>query len=253
MIVSLFGMARWSIASQSFWVDARQVGVFTIQAAFPLGGYERLFQELPELQLELSRTLGIPPARNPIHIYLFADEQQYKQYTQRHFPKVPYRPALFIWESGAPGVYTYRKADLDVDLRHECTHALLHSVLPVVPLWLDEGLAKYFEVPAGERAFAHPYFNDLKWKWSLRLGMVRSIQSLEERESLAELDAADYRYSWAWVHFMLHGPEPARAELVNYLACYQQSVPAGKLSTRLDQAVPYPTEQMIRHFKRWRR
>jgi hypothetical protein len=140
-----------------------------------------------------------------------------------------------------------------VDLRHECTHALLHSVLPVVPLWLDEGLAKYFEVPASERAFGHPYFNDLKWKWSLRLGMVRSIQSLEERDTLAELDAADYRYSWAWVHFMLHGPAPARAELVNYLACYQQSVPAGNLSTRLAQAVPNPTEQMIRHFKHWRR
>jgi hypothetical protein len=253
MIVLPFGVARWTVAAESFWIDARQVGVFTIQAAFPLAGYERLFQELPELQLELSRTLGVPPARNPIHVYLFADERQYKQYTERHFPKVPYRAALFIWEGGAPGVYTFRKADLEVDLRHECTHALLHSVLPVVPLWLDEGLAKYFEVPASERAFGHPYFNDLKWKWSLRLGMVRSIQSLEERETLAELDAADYRYSWAWVHFMLHGPEPARGELVNYLACYQQSVPAGKLSTRLAQAVPNPTEKMIMHFKRWRR
>jgi hypothetical protein len=253
MFASLLCLPPTSIAAESFWLDARQVGVFTIQAAFPLAGYEQLFQELPQLQVELSRTLGIPPARNPIHVYLFSNEHEYKQYTARYFPKVPYRPALFIWESGAPGIYTYRKADLDVDLRHECTHALLHSVVPVVPLWLDEGLAKYFEVPASERAFGHPYFNDLKWKWSLRLGMVRSIQSLEERESLAQLDAADYRYSWAWVHFMLHGPAPARAQLVNYLACYQQSVPAGNLSARLAQAVPNPTQQMIRHFKRWHR
>ena len=253
LAASLACVARCAVVAEPFWVDARQVGVFTIQAAFPLAEYEPLFQELPELQVELSRTLRIPPARNPIHVYLFASEEQYRQYTQRIFPKVPYRPALFIWEGGAPGVYTYRKADLDVDLRHECTHALLHSVLPVVPLWLDEGLAKYFEVPASERAFGHPYFNDLKWKWSLRLGMVRSIQSLEERESLAELDAADYRYSWAWVHFMLHGPEPVRAQLIDYLACYQQSVPAGTLSARLAQAAPNSTEQMIRHFKHWRR
>ena len=61
---------------------------------------------------------------------------------------MPYRPALFILEGGSPGVYTYRKPDLDIDVRHECTHALLHSALPVVPLWLDEGIAKYFEVPA---------------------------------------------------------------------------------------------------------
>jgi hypothetical protein len=252
MAALLAGRASCAPAAEQFWVDTRQVGVFTIQAAFPLAEYEHLFQELPELQLELSRTLGIPPARSPIYVYLFSNAEQYKKYTQRHFPKVPFRPALFIWEGGAPGVYTYRKVDLDVDLRHECTHALLHSVLPVVPLWLDEGLAKYFEVPASQRAFHHPYFNDLKWKWSLRLGMVRTIQSLEERQSLAELDAADYRYSWAWVHFMLHGPEPARAQLVNHLACYQQSVPAGKLSVRLAEALPNPTQRMIQHFKHWR-
>jgi hypothetical protein len=66
------------------------------------------------------------------------------------------------------------------------------------------------------------------------------------------MDAADYRYSWAWVHFMLHGPEPAHQVLVNYLACYQQSTPAGKLSARLAAEVPNPTEQMIQHFKNWR-
>jgi hypothetical protein len=248
--VSLAGVAHCQ-ADEPFWVDSRQVGVFTIQAAFPLSEYERLFQELPELQSELSHTLAVPPARNPIYVYLFASEEQYKTYVEHYFPKVPYRPALFIWEGGTPGVYTYRKADLDVDLRHECTHALLHSVLPAVPLWLDEGLAKYFEVPASQRASQHPYFNDLKWKWSVRLGMVRTVESLEERETLAELDSADYRYSWAWVHFMLHGPAPARAQLIDYLACYLQLAPPGKLSARLAQSVPNPTEQMISHFKHW--
>jgi hypothetical protein len=121
----------------------------------------------------------------------------------------------------------------------------------VVPLWLDEGIAKYFEVPAGKRAFDHPYFDDLKWKWSLRLGMVRSIDSLEQRDDLSQMDAADYRYSWAWVHFMLHGPEAAHQTLVRCLACYQQSTPPGKLSVRLAEAVPNPSEQMIQHFKHW--
>ena len=104
MAATLIFGARSPIAEAAYWVDARQVGVFTIQAAFPLAGYERLFEELPELQAELSRTLGIPPARSPIHVYLFASEEQYKQYTKQHFPKVPYRPALFIWEGGTPGV-----------------------------------------------------------------------------------------------------------------------------------------------------
>jgi len=235
------------------WVDTRQVGPFVFQATFSLAPYEGLFAELPELQRELTRTLGVPPAKIPIYVYLFSDEGEYRAYKDEHFPRVPYRPALFIMEGGSPGVYTFRKPDLDVDVRHECTHALLHSALPVVPLWLDEGLAKYFEVPAGKRAFDHPYFDDLKWKWSLRLGMVRTIESLEQREELTEMDAADYRHSWAWVHFMLHGPAPAHRALVSYLASYQHYEPAGKLSVRVAEAVPNPTEQMIQHFKHWQK
>jgi hypothetical protein len=216
-----------------------------------LAAHERFFAELPELQRELTRTLGVAPAKTPIYVYLFADEDQYRAYKDQHFPRVPFRPALYILEGGSPGVYTYRKPDLEIDVRHECTHALLHSALPVAPLWLDEGLAKYFEVPANRRAFDHPYFDDLKWKWSLRLGMVRSIESLEEKNDLTEMDAADYRFAWAWVHFMLHGPEDAHRALVNYLTCYQQYEPPGKLSARLAEAVNHPTDQMIRHFKHW--
>jgi hypothetical protein len=238
---------------QPGWMDSRQIGPFIIQATFDLKPYEKLFAELPELQRELSRTLGVAAANGPIYVFLFDGPNQYRNFTQQHFPKVPYRSALFVLENGSPGVYTYRKADLDIDLRHECTHALLHQALPVVPLWLDEGIAKYFEVPAGQRAFDHPYFDDLKWKWSLRLGMVRSMESLEQRDDLSQMDGADYRYSWAWVHFMLHGPVAAHNTLVEYLASNQQSGSAGKLSTRLAESVPNPTEQMIQHFKHWQR
>ena len=35
---------------------------------------------------------------------------------------------------------------LEEDLRHEATHALLHVAVGDLPLWLDEGLAEYFEV-----------------------------------------------------------------------------------------------------------
>lgn len=235
------------------WTDARQVGAFSIQATFPLAKYDQLFAELPDLQREITRTLGVRPATSPIYVYIFADEKQYRAYTQKHFPHVPYRSALFVLENGLPGVYTYDKADLDIDLRHECTHALLHSSLPVVPLWLDEGIAKYFEVPADQRAFDHPYFTDPKWKWSLRLGMVRSIESLEQREQLCDMDATDYRYAWGWVHFMMHGPEAAHQALVHNIACYQQGSSPNKLSVELAAAVPNPSEKMIQHFKHWQR
>jgi hypothetical protein len=81
--------------------------------------------------------------------------------------------------------------------------------------------------------------------------MVRSIESLEQRNDLTEMDAADYRFSWAWVHFMLHGPEEAHRELVKCLASNEPYQPSVKLSARLATAVPNPTDQLIQHFKHW--
>jgi hypothetical protein len=232
------------------WIDTRSVGPFICQATFSLADCEPLLVELPELQRELTRTLGIRAPRQPIYIYLFADAPQHQTYIEQHFPLVPYRRALYIKEGEQAGVFAYRQPDLGVDLRHECTHALLHDALPVVPLWLDEGLAEYFEVPASRRAFDHPHFEALRW--NMRLGLVRTVESLEQRADLAEMGAFDYRYSWAWVHFMLHGPKAAHRTLVTYLASLQQGGSPGRFSEQLAAAVPNPTEKMIQHFKHWR-
>lgn len=232
------------------WVDTRQSGPFICQATFSLKEYEPLLAELQELQPELVRILGVTPTPEPVYIYLFSDAAAHRRFLNENYPNVPYRPALFVKEGGLAGVYAYKHDGLAVDLRHECTHALLHASLPMVPLWLDEGLAKYFEVPADERAFTHPYFGWLRWE--MRLGMVPTVSDLEQRRELSEMGASEYRYSWAWVHFMLHGPAPAHAELVRYLADIRRGEVAGNLSERLEHAAPNSTEKMVRHFKYWR-
>jgi hypothetical protein len=256
--------------AEQTWTDTRAIGPFLCQSTFPLHECDPILVELPELQRELTRTLGLPPAREPIGICLFADAAEHRAYLERHFGNVPYRRALFIKEGNRAEVYAYRHPELGVDIRHECTHALLHGVLPVVPLWLDEGLAEYFEVPPGQRAFDHPHYEALRW--NMRLGMVRSVEALETRNHLDEMGAFDYRYSWAWVHFMLHGPEEAHRTLVTYLAELQnrppsadeptiqqvtylknsRPAPPANLSARLADAIPSPTEKMIQHFKHWR-
>lgn len=238
-----------TLQAAEHWVDTRQSGPLICQATFPLKDYEPLLAELQELQPELVRTLGITPAAEPVYIYLFSDARSHRRYLEEHYPDVPYRQALFVKEGGLAGVYAYRHDALDVDLRHECTHALLHASLPLVPLWLDEGLAKYFEVPASKRAFGHPYFGWLRWE--MRLGMICTMSDLEQRRDLSEMGASEYRYSWAWVHFMLHGPEAAHTTLVRYLADIRRGEIAGNLSEQLELAVPNSTDRMVQHFKYW--
>ena len=226
-------------------------GPVVCRADFPLDGYEGLFQDLASVQNDLVRTLAVPPAAEPIELFLFQDKRTFATYMQKRFPNVPFRRALFVKGSGPGRVFVYRHDDLPVDVRHEGTHALLHAALPMVPLWLDEGLAEYFEVPPADRASGNPHLGTLKW--DMRLGKIPNIERLEAKRDLADMNATDYRHAWAWVHFMMHGPIEARDELVLFLGNIRVSTPPGKLSEHLERRLPGVEQRLVQHFKKWDR
>ena len=235
----------------STWADHRGHGPFQFHATFPLDSMEPVFRDLSSLEQELQRTLAVPPARRTVDVFLFDNEQSYRQTVTELYPRVPYRRALFVQRSGQGSVYAFWQPELAIDLRHECTHALLHANLPMVPLWLDEGLAEYFEMPERERAFQHPHLSKLRW--NLFFGMVRDVDSLESCQQIGDMGGEEYRFAWAWVHFMLHGPLPAHRVLVHYLRDIQRGNPPGKLSERLQHSVPGVEKQLVEHFKKWKR
>jgi len=115
------------------WPDMRVYGPFVCRADFALDRQQGLLSELGELQTELVQTLQIAPAKEPIEVYLFHDEETYRRYLKRIYPTLPFRQAFFIKEHGLGRVFAYESSQFEADLRHECTHALLHAVLPVVP------------------------------------------------------------------------------------------------------------------------
>lgn len=233
------------------WVDWKVCGPFVVRAEFPLAGRENLLRQLAQLQEDLHHSLGVPRAREPIEIYLFRTKSSYSSYLRQHLPKVPYRRALYVKRQGPGQVLAYWSRELPTDLRHECTHALLHAVLPMVPLWLDEGLAEFFEVPAQKRAFDNPHLARLRW--NLMFSRPPKLENLEKKSDLAQMKQTEYRSSWAWVHFMLLGPEQAREELLDYLRDIGARTPPGLLSQRLQRRLPATDRYFAAHFKSWRR
>jgi hypothetical protein len=255
-VIGAMAAIQWAVHAQPScaeprWVDHRTHGPFQFHATFPLASLTPFFNELSSLELELQRTLAVPPAGRSIDVYLFDDEQTYRTTLEQLYPRVPYRRALYVQRSGHGTVYAFWQPDLAVDLRHECTHALLHANLAMVPLWLDEGLAEYFEMPEPQRAFDNPHLSKLRW--NLRFGMIRSVESLQSCSELDNMGGEEYRFAWAWVHFMLHGPLPAHRALVHYLRDIERGDPPGKLSDRLRAAVPDLEGQFTEHFKHWKR
>jgi len=232
------------------WTDTRIAGPFVCYANFPLGNLDRLVQELAELQNDLVRYLGIRPASEIIELCLFRDEASYREYISRYLPQVPYRRALYVKIGNRGMVFAFQGHNFEVDLRHECTHALLHAALPMVPLWLDEGLAGYFEVAAVDRTFQNPHLFSVRWL--AQFGMIPRLETLEKKTDLNQMGSSEYRACWAWVHFMLHGPYPAHDELVRFLGDIQEGTPPGLLSCRLPQRVPDLQHSISTHFRSWK-
>jgi hypothetical protein len=222
-------------------------GPFVFRSDFPWQQGREFIEELVQLQDELVRILGIPPADEPVEIRVFNGRAAYQAHLAKHYPHVPYRSALFVKPRGPGQVLVYRHGDFETDLRHECTHALLHAVLPEVPLWLDEGLAEYFEVPAAQRPFDNPHLGPLRW--NLRLGTFVPLPRLETIRDVAAMGLVEYRFAWAWVHFMLHGPVEAHRSLVAYLADLRVGRPTGSLAESLTREVARLDQRFVEHFK----
>jgi hypothetical protein len=240
-------------SAQSRWPDERAAGAFLCHADFPLNSYSHLLDELERLQRDLVRTLGVAESREPIHLFLFDQRSTYESYLELYFPQVPPRRALFIKQKGPGMVFAYRSTDFEVDVRHEGTHAVLHADLPMVPLWLDEGLAEYFEVPYAERAFDHPHLAKVKFFAHARIGKSPDLEQLEQLRDLNQMGASEYRQAWAWVHFMLHGSTVAHDELIRFLGDIRAQMPPGQLSQRLRRRIPDLDQKFAEHFRHWKR
>ena len=235
-------------SSAARWPYEVQLGQFTVHSDFDAAADSQLREQLGSLQQDVAQTLSIQIHREPIHIILFNDQSTYRSYMRLHFPDVPFRRALFIKRRGPGMVFAYRSDQMLIDLRHETTHALLNASLPYVPLWLDEGLAEYFEsVPTTDGQRPHPHRGSAKRTafW----GRVPSVESLEAIEDLSAMGGREYQKSWSWVHFLLHGGEDTRAVMIRFLQELQAHSPPGQLSRRIAAELPDWKSRYLAHFR----
>lgn len=238
-----------SLIAGSQWAEQRTTGRLTFRSEFAMNAeqWQSLTAQISLLQDDLEQTLRLPPGDGGVEISLFRNRWSYQRFVSQRVPDGASRPALFVKGPDLGRVYVYRRWGYETDLRHECTHALLHSSLPFVPLWLDEGLAEYFEVPRGERARRGRYLASLKR--AMLFGWKPNLRRLESRQSVMEMDADDYRDSWAWVHFLLHGPVEVRQVLSDYLDDIHSGRIITPFSERLYQRVPNADQQLIHHIR----
>ena len=127
-----------------------------IHSDFPVAADHRLFEELISQRTDLCRRLSLPRSDEPIHVYLFESTERFEGFIKLHYPQFPDRRAFFVETDNELAVYVRWGDRIADDLRHEVTHAYLHAVVPNMPQWLDEGIAKYYEVPRSQQGLNRP-------------------------------------------------------------------------------------------------
>jgi len=206
----------------------------------------RLPQDLVRQRDDLAQTLALPTSDEPIHVFLFESPEKFDQFVARTFPDFPNRRALFVETDTQLAVYAQWGDRVAEDLRHEVAHGYLHAVVPRIPLWIDEGLAEYFEVPRGHNGLNKPHVTELAsqmadnhWKPDLR--------RLEQFTNINQMSQLEYAEAWAWVHFMLQ-TDPRRRELLqNYLHRLYKEGTVEPLSLTIRRLHGQPEQLLIEH------
>jgi hypothetical protein len=219
-----------------------QADQLVVLSDFRLNYDHPLIADLIELRREVARTLALEFNGPPVVVYLFPDEKKYYNYLKTTYPTLPDRRAYFIGTSFELAVYTYWGKRIQEDLRHEFTHGLLHSTLLDVPLWLDEGLAEYFELDGPAPGTIHTKSAE-ELSAAIANGWKPDLKRLESLREVSMMNQADYREAWAWVHFMLHSSEGTQQLLIEYLQELQTDPNPVPLRERLETHIPILTER----------
>lgn len=244
------GCARTWTTQQQFEVPDRYAIVrdqLVIHCDFQVPARHRLLDELSARREDLRRELAYASSDEPIHVYLFQDADRFQKYVRSEHPNFPNRRAFFVESDTRLEVYAYWGGLVGEDLRHEVTHAYLHSVLPNIPLWLDEGLAEYFEVPRGRHGLNRDHLARLfasveskadegkllPAKPKEKLIRPPNLARLESLHSDQVLTQDDYAECWAWVHFLLQSGPETKLLLREYLYRLHEDGSTVPLSSRM--------------------
>ena len=246
LVASLFGCATPNRPVELPSTDTFDREQLKIHSDIQLPRRHRLLDDLTARRRDIAERLLLPMSDEPINVYLFDDEERFRKYLRQNYPSFPDRRAFFVKSDTDLKVFAHWGDFVAEDLRHEVTHGYLHSVIPSLPLWLDEGLAEYFEVPRGRNGFHRDHIIYLT-------GLARSndwepdLQRLESLTDPRELSQRDYAESWLWVHYLMETQPALRRLIQDQLARLRMTGDAKDLSLYVSEFAEDPSTELMAH------
>lgn len=201
-------------------------GMLEIEGDFRTDGLLPLLDELQTTHQDMKEILHLPDPKDVTLIRVFNDDYSLNEAIHEKMDVLPSRRTYFFETTRLEQGQKVRQMEILVkytdciadDLRHESAHGYLHSVCHRIPLWLDEGLAEYFEPQRTVQGVQGRHINRLMLRKN-STGWLPDLARLEQLEKTVQYDMTieDYAESWLWVHFLLNYAPQTRALLQNYL------------------------------------
>ena len=219
-----------------------------VYSDFALPPHHRLLEELVLERNDLLTKLQLPKSEEPVNVYLFDTEERFREFLHRYHPDFPQRRAFFVETDTRLTVYAQWGDRVAEDLRHEVAHGYLHSVVPGLPLWLDEGLAEYAEVPRGHAGLNQPHLRLLLDKLA-SFGWKPDLARLERINSASDMTQLDYAEAWAWIYWLMEGDHARRQIVQGYLDELRKGEAVPPFSVRLHHWFPQPEALLVAHLR----
>jgi hypothetical protein len=223
-------------------------GQLTFHSDFSLPAHHRLLDELVVLRKDLSSRLGLPNSDEPIQVYLFENADRFNGFMKIYHPEFPNRRSFFVETDTRLSVYAQWGDRAAEDLRHEVTHGYLHSTVPNLPLWLDEGLAEFHETPRNAQGLNRADLDHLRERLKHE-NWRPNLKRLERLDPDKAMSQNDYDEAWLWVHFLLQ-TNPEYAEILRaYLIDLRRDGIAASFYERLSTTISDPNAALFEHLQ----
>ena len=204
---------------------------------------------LKSLPTRLSKYYRQELTVKPVHVLVFPNRQCYLRHLDRTLPKAPRRTSLFVVRGGKPTILIVDGERFQQDLVHEAVHAVNYANFGSgeFPLWLDEGVAEWFEDSESRQEKIHgELIRGIMGDQRQALAVPLKMSTLERITSTMRADAMVYAASWAWCRFLGDHSTACHRVWLRYLSDIQSGIAPGKLSHRLTLAVPNYEELFLR-------
>lgn len=179
----------------------------------------RIQQEADLCVVRVCGTLGLTPPATPVKILLFDSAHGRRTHLSQACPRMTgARAACYEEAKGRFGICLSRawtrKETLRL-LRHELTHYAVASRYPNVPPWLDEGLARCFELGA---PVDRPHAAALKeLRKRLRSSSAALLPKLVGTPAGRSLPGRQYAEAWGLAWYALNDTRFGAATIRSYL------------------------------------